>query len=396
MAERAVLVVPVLPAAEGNGLAMRAGLLLEGLARVFEVDVVVVPAFGAPARTSPFVSERASTVCVLEAREPDPATEMVRRLSTPAARGRAEALHPLPALGRLAATRAAAQRVAAAADGAELVFVMRTYLAPVLDGLLDAAARPPIVLDVDDLESDTQRALGRPEEAERLERLERFYLPLVERVSCCSAEDGAALSARHRLREPAVVPNAVRVPADVPAGVGRHDLVLVGTLSYEPNAQAARWLIEAVLPLLGDDVRIAVVGRGPSAELRALADDERIVVAADVPDVSPWYARSRLAVVPVLRGGGTHVKLIEALAHGLPVVATSVGARGLPWPAAPDPVLIGDSAEEFAAGCRALLGDPGRAAELGRQGRELVSRHASVEVVAPAIASLSANVASGP
>jgi polysaccharide biosynthesis protein PslH len=394
MKERALLVVPVLPAAGGNGLAMRAGLLLEGLSPGFAVDVVVIPAFGRPGPPSAFVSDLAREVHVLEPGGTEQVADMVRRLGTPAGRARAQALHPLPRLAA-AATPAAAENVAQLADGAAVIVAMRTYLAPALDVLLDASTGPPIVLDIDDIESDTQRLLGRSEEADRLERLEAHYLPLADKVTCCSIDDAALVAGRHRLSGVIVVPNAVRVPAHPRASEPRHDLLLVGNLSYAPNVEAARWVVDQVLPLLGDDVRIAIVGSRPAADVLALADDDRVVLAADVPGVSPWYARSRVAVVPVLRGGGTHVKLLEAFAHGLPAVATSVGARGLPWPDAPAPAIVGDTAEEFATACQALLNDPHRRAELGRRGRELVSRHASVDVVAPAIASLANAVLRG-
>jgi glycosyltransferase involved in cell wall biosynthesis len=381
MSDRAVLVVPVMPAAGGNGLAMRAGLLLEGLSGTFAVDLVVIPVFGAPAPVSEFVSGLARSVHVLESRAEHPAADMARRLSTQAGRERAQALHPLPVLSG-AATPEAAESVAELAVGTALVVVMRTYLAPVLDALLDARPRPKLWLDVDDLESDTQRALGRLDEADRLVRVEAHYLPLIDRVIACSAQDAATLAGRHELHDVSVVPNAVRVPPTPPPtpSAGHDDLLLVGTLSYEPNAEAAQWLVRQVLPLLGE-ARIAIVGSRPPLDVQALADGDRITVAADVEDVSPWYARSRVAVVPMLRGGGTHIKLLEALAHGLPVVATSTGARGLPWPRSPGPVVLGDTPAEFAAACRTLLSDPDRSAELGRRGRELVARHASVEAV---------------
>ena len=83
-----------------------------------------------------------------------------------------------------------------------------------------------------------------------------------------------------------------------------HDLLFVGTMSYAPNAEAARWLVGEVLPLLGD-VRVAIVGARPPEDVRALARNDHVTVAADVDDLSPWYASAHVAAVPVLHGGGS-------------------------------------------------------------------------------------------
>jgi tetratricopeptide (TPR) repeat protein len=170
-------------------------------------------------------------------------------------------------------------------------------------------------------------------------------------------------------------------------------LLLVGNLSYPPNIEAACWLCHSVLPLLGD-VRVAIVGGRPSAEVRALASDARVTVAPDVEDVTPWYAAAAVAVVPVLRGGGSRIKLIEALAHGRPVVSTPAGAHGLPWGAgSPEILQLAETPAGFAAACQTLLADPRQAAELGARGAELVHETATVEVVAPRIAELAGSVA---
>ena len=384
---RALLAVPVMPAVAGNGLAMRAGLLLEGLARRFAVDVLVVPVFGIPEQPDSHVTKTASRIEVLNPPvRVDPAAELTRRLRTAAGRRRAEALHPLPALCG-AASISAANELIRLADGVAVVLVMRSYLAPLLDELLDRPDRPVIVLDLDDVESESQRALGDGEEAIRFARIERYYLPLVDLALTCSASDAALLSARHREARCAVLPNAVRPPVDLEPCPARHDLLFVGTMSYAPNAEAARWLVGEVLPLLGD-VSVAIVGSRPPEDVHALARDDRVTVAADVGDLSPWYAAARVAAVPLLHGGGSAIKLIEAFAHGRAVVSTSTGARGLPWPGAPAPAETGDTPQVFAAACRALLDDPGRATELGEQGRSLVLEHASVEHVAARLTSL--------
>ena len=158
---------------------------------------------------------------------------------------------------------------------------------------------------------------------------------------------------------------------------------MVGTLSYPPNAAGAAWLCGEVLPRL-PGVRARLVGRAPPPAVRALAGP-LVEVAADVPDVAPWYARSAVAVVPLHAGGGTRIKLLEALAHGVPVVATPVGAEGLSVDARRGVLIAADPAD-FARACATLLADPARAARLGAAGRAWVRRHHAVARVAPRVA----------
>ncbi len=362
----AVLITPVVPTDHGNGLAMRAQLLLTGLSRGFNVTVLVESG-GAPPAT-------------------DARADVIERLRLPHGAERIRAAHPLPSLAR-AATAQRAIAIAPALQRADLVVVFRSYLVPLLDVILAAPGRPAILLDVDDVESVLHAELGDAQEAERFARLEAHYLPLMDAVVACSVEDARLLSQHHDLREVAVVPNAVSVPtATTRADAPDHDLLFVGNLSYPPNVEGVRWFVREVLPHLSDP-RVAIVGSRPVPEVQALASDPRVTLAADVPDIGPWYASAHLAVVPVFHGGGSRIKLIEALAHGLPVVATTRGAAGLPWPPG-GPVVVADGAEAFAGGCRELLLHRARARTLGDAGRELVRQSASIGAVAPQIDSL--------
>jgi glycosyltransferase involved in cell wall biosynthesis len=295
----------------------------------------------------------------------------------------------LPALCR-GATPAAVRDVAVAADGVEAVHVLRLYLAPFLDALLDRERRPRLVLDADDVESITNRRLGHPEEAARYERLEAHYLPLLDRVLTSSRADAEHLATRYGLSVPAPVPNATRPPAAASAAAHHHDLIFVGNLSYEPNVAAASWLCEEVMPLL-ENVSLALVGSRPAARVWDLANS-RVTVAADVPEVTPWYAGAAVAVAPILAGGGTRTKVIEALAHRRAVVATTAAVEGLELADADGSVVVADTPEAFAGACRRLLEDPGLAARLASRGEEWVRASATVEVVAPEIDGLFRNI----
>jgi glycosyltransferase involved in cell wall biosynthesis len=315
--------------------------------------------------------------------------EITSRLAAPASRQRAMALHPLPALCR-GATPGASEGVALAAEGAASVHALRLYLAPFLDALLDRGERPRLTLDVDDVESVTHRRLGNLDEAGRYERLEAHYLSLLDQVITSSRADADLLAARYGLPAPAAVPNATWPPAAAHPPAARHDLIFVGNLSYAPNIDAAVWLCEEIMPML-EGVTLALVGSRPAASVRALAGD-RVTVAADVPEVGSWYAGAAVAVAPLRAGGGTRTKVIEALAHGRAVVATSAAVEGLELAEDKRAVLVADTPAAFADACWRLLDDRDLAARMASRGEELVRAAASVDRVAGEIDELFRNI----
>src|SRR5437764_174379 len=224
----AVLITPAMPSERGNGLAMRAGLLLEGLARSFAVKLLVVPVFGAMEAPTPLAENLASQIRILDLDlDMDAAREVIRRLALPGGRALVSAVHPLPGLSRGISVRVA-EALVPEVDGAGVVLTMRAYLLPLLDVVLSAAERPKLMLDVDDVESVLHRELGRPDEADRFERLEAHYLPLMDGVIACSREDAASLRARLGLRTVAVIPNAIRPPEKPsPLRASLYDLLFV-------------------------------------------------------------------------------------------------------------------------------------------------------------------------
>lgn len=366
-----VFLTPVLPAAQGNGLAMRAGLFLEGLARRHTVAVVVIPVFGAASTDGGFIGARAGSWVTLELMDPaQAATWPSVLLSTAEGRHRAQEIYPLPAVCRQLSTEGQAQ-LRALIDGVRLVHVMRSYLAPCLDYLLDDEARPPVTLDLDELDSGVQRQLGSREQAERFARLERYYLPRVDHIYTASSEDARKLEEDYAIDHVSTVPNAVRPPAPGAPVQERYDLLFVGNLSYEPNVDAALWLCEEIRPLLGA-VTIAIVGSHPGPKLRALGALPGVSVVGDVPEITPWYRASRVAVAPLRIGGGTRIKILEALVHGRPVVATPLAGAGLAV-GEDHGVLLAETAQEFATACRRLLLDRSAAAEVAAAGRGQVT-----------------------
>jgi glycosyltransferase involved in cell wall biosynthesis len=148
--------------------------------------------------------------------------------------------------------------------------------------------------------------------------------------------------------------------------------LFVGNLGYLPNAVGARWLCDEVVPKLGP-VRVVLAGSGPTPGTEALASRPGVTVVADPPTVTPYYRAATVAVVPVRAGGGTRIKVLEAFAHGCPVVSTAAGAEGLPVTDG-EHLLLADSADDFAAACRRLLADPNLGAALAQRAKSVADR----------------------
>jgi glycosyltransferase involved in cell wall biosynthesis len=130
-------------------------------------------------------------------------------------------------------------------------------------------------------------------------------------------------------------------------------------MDWMPNIDGVRWFLHQVLPLIRAKMptcRLAIAGRNPPASILAESADPLVAVTGTVPEVRPFLWESAVSIVPLRIGGGTRLKIFEAMAAGTPVVSTMIGAEGLPLTHG-ETIRIADSAQDFAAECLALLED---------------------------------------
>jgi glycosyltransferase involved in cell wall biosynthesis len=139
------------------------------------------------------------------------------------------------------------------------------------------------------------------------------------------------------------------------------DLVFVGSMDWLPNVDGVLYFVREVLPLIRrkrPETTLAMVGRTPPPKVRQLgAEDSRIKVTGTVPDIRPYLWGSAVSIVPLRIGGGTRLKIYEAMAAKIPVVSTTIGAEGLTVNP-PHDIRIADDAEAIAAQCLELLASP--------------------------------------
>lgn len=171
-----------------------------------------------------------------------------------------------------------------------------------------------------------------------------------------------------------VIPNGVDCDAvsDLPTGrTGLPVILFLGTMSWGPNASAARFLVELLpqLRLKIPNVTVLIVGRNPPADLMALNGSPGIEITGSVPDVKPYLGRGTVMAVPLDAGGGTRLKILEAFAAGLPVVSTTVGAEGIE--AAPGKHLVIAERAQFADALVELLLSDERKQQIAHEARRL-------------------------
>jgi glycosyltransferase involved in cell wall biosynthesis len=213
---------------------------------------------------------------------------------------------------------------------------------------------------------------------QRMVRYERQICEFCDGVIAVSPEDAETMRREYALQN---------VLGDVPTGVDSDhfqgvnrerkpgSILFLGSMDWMPNIDAVEWFIKEIYTRIAEECPFAtlqIVGRHPSPRVMAAAKgDATITVTGTVPDVRPYLAEGSVCVVPLRAGGGTRIKIFEAMAAGIPVVSTSIGAEGLP---VQDGVHchIADDPEAFAARVVSVLKNPEPAAEMAQTASQLV------------------------
>jgi glycosyltransferase involved in cell wall biosynthesis len=250
------------------------------------------------------------------------------------------------------------------------------------------APRPRLVLGEHNVEWDVRRQIaggggGLARRAfmaldwRKMRRAEQALWGRVDAVTVPSAQDAARVRAAQPGARVAIVPNAVDVehyrprPGDPPPD--RSTLLFFGALDYWPNVEGLLRFLDEIWPRVAAThpaARVRILGRRPPPALLA-RQGPRVEVAGFVPDLRPSLAAAAAVIVPLRLGGGTRLKILEAMAMARPVVSTSLGAEGIDAVAGRE-LLLADDPDRFAAELRRLLDDPALGERLGAAARARV------------------------
>ncbi len=206
---------------------------------------------------------------------------------------------------------------------------------------------------------------------------ENLLLQACDTHTVCSERERQALLSRNLNSRIEVISNGVDVasflPSPEPNSV-RRNLVFVGAMHYHANVDAVRFFAREVWPAIHrrrSDLRFVIVGAKPAPAVLKLREQPGIIVTGTVDDVRPFYHDALAAVVPLRVGGGTRLKILEAMAAGTPVISTSLGAEGLPVTNGKD-ILLAESPSDFADCAVRLKPDSELWKNLAEAGRRLV------------------------
>ncbi len=229
-------------------------------------------------------------------------------------------------------------------------------------------------------------------EAQQLKRYEGKLCNQMDAVLAVSDVDRQMLvAAGARTEHIHVIPIAVDSHALQPVS---HDatstnVITLGTLFYPPNADGVRWFLRDVFPLILENhlaVTLTIVGPKPPNDLRQLAarHSPQVTLTGYVPDLTPYLERAALMVVPVRAASGMRVRILEALARGVPVVTTTMGVEGIDAVHG-EHLLVADEPQAFARAVAQLLADPSLRQQLAYNGRRLIERRYDWQVVLPTL-----------
>jgi sugar transferase (PEP-CTERM/EpsH1 system associated) len=172
--------------------------------------------------------------------------------------------------------------------------------------------------------------------------------------------------------------------APAPSAPDSVELVFTGSMDWLPNEDGMLWFCREILPLVHAQmpaVTVSIVGRAPTPAVKKLAEQRGVRVTGRVDDVRPYMSEAAVFVVPLRIGGGTRLKIFEAMAMAKAVVSTTVGAEGLPVTHGRD-VVLADSVEHFADAVLHLIRDVSARRQLESAGRALVAEHFDWSAVA--------------
>jgi sugar transferase (PEP-CTERM/EpsH1 system associated) len=212
-------------------------------------------------------------------------------------------------------------------------------------------------------------------------KMRRFEKEMCRRFDCViavSAEDRDQMKDEYGAEAVFDVATGVDTEFFRPSGTVQtkpHSMVFTGSMDWLPNEDAIRYFVREIMPLIkkkAPDVTLTVVGRNPPANLVDLSkEDPSLIITGRVDDVRPYIESAAVYIVPLRIGGGTRLKIFEAMAMEKAVVSTTIGAEGLPLTHGVE-LLLADEPHTFADAVLKLFGDSGYATDLGQRAASVV------------------------
>lgn len=283
----------------------------------------------------------------------------------------------------------------------DLLVVSEPWTFRYIERLRRACPDSPIVYDMHNVEVMLRASVAGIEEAGWRARLEVLRSRLIGRherelirwsrtVWCCSSVDAERVRDVYAPHAPIhVIPNAIDPPEGRPAKAGSHVLSMVGLYSYAPNEDAALELLRDIFPLIQaefPDAQLRLIGRNPTAAMHAAAEGmQGVTITGEVASIPAALEGTETAIIPLRAGGGTRLKVLEAMAMNIPIVATPIAVEGIDLEHETSAWLV-DGAAALADGVVALWREPTKAAQMVAKANALFHDGYSWKAVAERVA----------
>jgi sugar transferase (PEP-CTERM/EpsH1 system associated) len=276
-------------------------------------------------------------------------------------------------------------------DKYDIIYVVLSRIAPIISIIKSKISNAPkIVLDyTDSLAINMERRahyemfplnLLFKDEAYRIEKFERKILDLADIAFISSALDKKRISDSDKLK---IIPNGIDLSKFMFTSSGRDPatIVFTGTMWYFPNVNATIWFVKNVWPFIKQKIpeaKFKVVGANPLKKIKKLAKIQDIEVTGFVPSLEEHIHKATVAIAPMQAGSGMQFKILEAMACGTPVVATSLALGGIEAKEN-EHLLIANTPAEFAEKVIYLINNPDSARTMAKNARNLIEKHYSLE-----------------
>ena len=376
---------PVMPATGGNGLAMRTSMFSHAAEQTGDVLIIVVQPDSGSMAENPLFRPDTSVVRIHEG--VDTRLHLIARAVPADSRPGmlVEYGKPLASAALSAATIARiVERLVVFEPDA--IVLSRAYMLPIVDAFEEQLAQVPLLVDLDDDDGCLCRSLashereqGHDDEALWLEAQADVCDAIISRhagrvghFTAASESVVGAIQKRLGVSNISWVANGVAPVARTPIGTvdvhgqatpGAHSrpaLIFVGNLGYQPNCDGLLWFLGDVWPALRDvvpGVTFMVAGSNPDQQLRRLCQQDGVELIVNPQDLTPLYRLADAAIVPLRFGSGSRIKILEAGAHGVPVISTFAGAEGLNLQPDAHAFLSHETADAFVSSCLECLRD---------------------------------------
>jgi glycosyltransferase involved in cell wall biosynthesis len=282
-----------------------------------------------------------------------------------------------------------------ASEHFDLVFVEHTFACPVVYARLPFPDKPLMVCDAHNIESVIHQRLAKTDvlaqrhyqiQARILERWEKRTFERCDVTLVTSEEDKQGAQRLFQSGIYQIAPNGVDVDYFAPRPMLPQPVprvLFTGTMDYAPNKDAADYFVREIFPYVRNEIpdcQFIIAGRCAEQEFPPASQGGNVVVVSDPEDIRPVFDQANVVIVPLRIGGGTRLKILEALSIGRAVVSTRIGAEGVPYRDGVHLVLA-DEPTAFAESIVHLLRNPERAQELASSGQHWVRKHYSWQAI---------------